>query len=47
MFERCSAYYGRDGSRVKVKNLDGMMRELDIHSKQGLRFIAVPFHSRT
>jgi Ca2+-transporting ATPase len=41
VFERCSAYYGRDGSRVKVKNLDGMMRELDIHSKQGLRFIAV------
>ncbi len=41
IFERCSSYYARDGSRVKVKNLDGMMRELDVHSKQGLRFIAV------
>ncbi len=41
VFERCTAYYGRDGTKVKIANLDGLMKELDEHSKQGLRFIAV------
>ena len=41
VFERCTSYYGRDGSRVGIANLNGLMKELDEHSQQGLRFIAV------